>query len=163
MSQLSDYKGHRIFVTNQGLFQACPVEKGGNTGTAVAEAPTLYELKKRVDVLSKAKLNVPVLVRTTAHGDEDRWRMGRVTSRRLVDSRYGGSRPAWRVVFEEGKWEDCHVGDLVKDTAANRTAIDTIAKLRGEIEQLRGQVEGHEKALERYTEDELLRPLGESK
>ncbi len=149
MPKLEDYKGHVITVETDGTFHAV------RDSTTVATANTLDELRKMVDRLLKAKMNIPCY-----HATADVIVEGRVTS--VQQKRWGYEyHTEFRVTFERGKehgWEDRRADRIIKHTAENEKLIQEHNELVTKSKQLMEKAREIAERLERFKQEELLPP-----
>lgn len=122
--EVKRYKGFSIEVANDGLFSARDPVRDFET---VASAETLGEVEKMLDKISKAKLNIPVIISPLVSGyTEGKYagKQGTITSLREIYSYGSGTKTLFRVKIKDEKgWCEVSAGDLLEDTAENKAVL----------------------------------------
>ena len=152
--KLPDYKGFGVEIDDNGTFSA----RMAGEDESAASAKTLSELKTKVDKISKAKFNTPVIIDLHQHGIDVHFADGHVTS--MCAEKNYAQQTLFRVTYKDTdrfghSWKDCSINELIKTTEQNQLTIKKIKVLREEMRNTEREIIKLKKSMERYAEREL--------
>jgi len=146
------YKNFKIKVGTEGIFEALEqiFEDGkfSHYDGPVASAPSLIELKAKLDKISKAKYNIPCFVQRCYSPPE--FERGKITSK--YDCKYGRE---YRVQFSDSSWNKIEEHRLFKDTPKNREIADKLTFNYNEIKRLEKENDELRNSFEKFSREEV--------